>query len=56
MGRWVLSDRFSPQPEGPVKLSTAHEILIHGYEEAGTEELPDFRILLPKEENGEIAW
>jgi hypothetical protein len=31
-GRWILSDRFSPQPKGPDTLSTAHRILIHGYE------------------------
>ena len=29
---------------------------VHGYEEAGTEELPDFRTLLPKDENAETPW
>ena len=31
-GRWILSNRFTPQPKGPDTLSTAHRILIQGYE------------------------
>ena len=31
-GRWIASDRFSPQPKGPDRLSAAHHILINGYQ------------------------
>jgi hypothetical protein len=54
-GRWVLSDRSSPQPKGPDRPSTAHETLIHGHEQ-GTEEPLGIRTLLPKDETGEIPW